>query len=765
MRFGAYNLSGYEINLLRRGNFMKKFRKAGTGAVLLALMLAPVFVGCGEASGGSGSVPARTSVVDGVYRTTAQGYSPHTPIMIETTIINNYIIQISILDNAETVFMRTAVEDYLVPRIIQNNAILDDTDVVSGATFTSLGVKTAVAAAIDKAGGVSGEWKDPLPKNSGTVKLPDDGSDYYDVIVVGLGGTGTSAYASASEAVNGTYPSVFGLEASATVGGSSIAASGPFEVSERGREHFLTAWRNFATRPSLDEYASTESGYRHKGSGKENLFKVLLSGGTETIHWLADNYGWLFAPDDDGSTDWSNTMASMHMLGGNMGDQDTLKVQWYNNTLNTARSRNPKSRFMTELKATELVMLNGKVHGVKATHKPTGKTYEIYGRTVILGTGGFIGNPTMTRQYLGGLTFKSYAVPHTGDGIRMAVEQAEAGTYNIEAAPTQHLIFMENYARDPIIHPETKQDLSKKYVDGYAGGMMGPATPVRTTEDLIWKSTLNHLLLRPQNAVIGLYNTPWQDFFPGTGAGKRFIDEYGTESGYGAGGAMMAFPPIALYTWKGGGHVAAIFCGDMVEAARTQTAKIPNTVMHINYGVLAPDPPFSNYYSAKEFGYMLDAGIGSGNVVKGDTFAEFAAALNVAGYSDITEATLRSAMESWNSTIESGTTDGFGRNLSTTGATKFNFNKGPYYAVIGAGYYYGTSGGLDVDTDMQVLHKNSTKTNQVKIPGLYAGGYDTLGVLHIYQDGYTQFGGVAWGWALTSGRIAGKNAAKEALQQ
>jgi succinate dehydrogenase/fumarate reductase flavoprotein subunit/uncharacterized protein with FMN-binding domain len=737
---------------------MSKFRKTGIGAVLLVLILGLVFTGCGDSGSGSViNVETRKSVADGIYVTTAQGYSPHTPVTVETTLINNYIIRLRILDNAETVFMRTAVEDYLVPRIIQTNSLVGY-DAVSGATFTSLGVKNAIAAAIDKAGGNPEEWYDEPPKPRGTVKLPEDGE--YDVIVVGLGGTGTAAYASASEAVtvNGTpiYPSVFGIEASAKVGGSSIAASGPFEVSENGREQFLQHWRKYALRSNLDEYAQTTDGYRHKGNGKENLFKILLSGGTETIHWLADEYGWGFAPDDPGA-DWSNTMSSMHMITGS----DTDKVDWYNNTLNTARDRNPKNRYMTELKATELIMLDGKVRGVKATHKPTGTTYNIYGKTVILGTGGFIGNPDMTRQYLGGLTFKSYAVPHTGDGIKMAVEQAEAGAYNIETAPVQHLIFMENYARDAIIHPVTKQDLSTKYVDGYASGGFGPATPVRTTEDLVWKSTLNHLLLRPQNAVIGLYNTIWNEFWPGTGAGKRFIDEFDA-NGYGGEGPGMAFPPIALNTWKGGGHVAAIFCGDMVEAARTQTARIPNTVMHINYGVLPPDPPFSNYFSAAEFSYMLDAGISSGNAIKGTTFTEFASKLHEK-YPDITEATLRATMESWNTTINSGGTDGFGRNLSTSGATKFNFENGPYYAIIGAGYYYGTGGGLDVDEDMQVLHKSSTKTNQVKIPGLYAGGYDTLGNIQIYQDGYTQFGGTVWGWALTSGRIAGRNAVVEAL--
>ena len=58
-------------------------------------------------------------------------------------------------------------------------------DAIAGATLSSAGVKEAVAAAIDEAGGESIEWYDTPKKNSGTVKLLG-----YDVIVVGLGGGG-----------------------------------------------------------------------------------------------------------------------------------------------------------------------------------------------------------------------------------------------------------------------------------------------------------------------------------------------------------------------------------------------------------------------------------------------------------------------------------------------------------------------------------------------------------------------------------------------
>jgi predicted oxidoreductase len=82
-------------------------------------------------------------------------------------------------------------------------------------------------------------------------------------------------------------------------------------------------------------------------------------------------------------------------------------------------------------------------------------------------------------------------------------------------------------------------------------------------------------------------------------------------------------------------------------------------------------------------------------------------------------------------------------------------SEGPYYAVKGAAYIYGTVGGLDIDVEMNVL---DTKGKQ--IPGLYAVGQDSMGVLFTPQDAYVSYGGAAQGWVLTSGRIAGANAAE-----
>lgn len=64
----------------------------------------------------------------------------------------------------------------------------------TGATASSGGVKTAVKNAIDEAGGDSSKWYDEIQYKSDTVELDD-----YDTVVVGLGGTGVSAFLSTSK--------------------------------------------------------------------------------------------------------------------------------------------------------------------------------------------------------------------------------------------------------------------------------------------------------------------------------------------------------------------------------------------------------------------------------------------------------------------------------------------------------------------------------------------------------------------------------------
>ena len=77
-----------------------------------------------------------------------------------------------------------------------------------------------------------------------------------------------------------------------------------------------------------------------------------------------------------------------------------------------------------------------------------------------------------------------------------------------------------------------------------------------------------------------------------------------------------------------------------------------------------------------------------------------------------------------------------------------------YYAVIAAGYTYGTVGGLDVDVKMNVLKEDGTP-----IENLFAVGTDSMGVENIEGKPYTPWGGQAQSWTFVSGYLGGKAAA------
>ncbi|MCD7764650.1 MAG: FAD-binding protein [Lachnospiraceae bacterium] len=80
--------------------------------------------------------------------------------------------------------------------------------------------------------------------------------------------------------------------------------------------------------------------------------------------------------------------------------------------------------------------------------------------------------------------------------------------------------------------------------------------------------------------------------------------------------------------------------------------------------------------------------------------------------------------------------------------------EGKIYCIIGAAYVYSTCGGMDVDVNMNLLKEDGTA-----IENVYVVGNDSLGVLNASDKAYVTYGGCAQGWALTSGRLAGANAA------
>lgn len=127
-------------------------------------------------------------------------------------------------------------------------------------------------------------------------------------------------------------------------------------------------------------------------------------------------------------------------------------------------------------------------------------------------------------------------------------------------------------------------------------------------------------------------------------------------------------------------------------------------------------------------------------VVQADTIEGLAKELG------LDEATLVSTVNTWNEAVANQNDVEFGRN---TGMEK-NISVGPFYAIKIAPGVHHTMGGVEINTNAEVISKEDTV-----IPGLFAAG-EVAGGVH----GGNRIGGTAVTDFVVFGRIAGQSAGK-----
>ncbi|MCQ4865845.1 FAD-binding protein [Pseudoflavonifractor phocaeensis] len=596
----------------------------------------------------------RAPVSDSTATYQASGNSVTTPVSVEVALKDNAISSITVGENGETASILQTVIDNLIPRILESQSLAVDS--IAGATVSSGAVKNAVAQAIDANGGDSAQWYTPVEKKTDTVTL-----EGYDVIVVGLGGSGMTSYVSAAE--NGA--AVFGLDTAAKIGGTSTNVSGPMAINPQSKMDAQNGGEKFVEEEDLIadwlEYC--------KGDAKEDIVREFVNESGETMDWLINDYGFAFA----------EIKAFFHpkmwpVWAVYEGDKTTM----FTSAVDKAKAMNEKNDYMLELTATDLITDGGKVVGVKAVYHD-GTTYEIYGDSVILATGGFLGNAEMTEEYLGGTFSAEAMLQNKGAGVQMAMALG-AGTYNIDMPGMVHIA-------------QTKTIIKSDEL----------------TADQ--KAVLSALVLTPESMIVGT-------------DGSRFMSEAGN---------------IAFDNWKGGDTYYAIYSQAQMDSFRENGMLSPAAPMFLNQGgTVEANTPIADLDAILAVGEQYNI------VTKADTLEELASKLGV----DVTN--LTTAAAEYTSAANGEVEDSFGKDASLMSSLA----EGSYYAVAGAGYYYGTCGGLDINADMQVL-----KTDGTAFENLYAVGQDSMGVLFSNQVPYVTYGGAAQGWVITSGRLAGANAA------
>ena len=191
-----------------------------------------------------------------------------------------------------------------------------------------------------------------------------------------------------------------------------------------------------------------------------------------------------------------------------------------------------------------------------------------------------------------------------------------------------------------------------------------------------------------------------------------------------------------------GDHFFCVINQKIVDAWENEgQASLGRETANTGFGPLPVDQPWEGLTG------QLEENIPNGAVIKADTLAELA---EKAG---INAEHLIATFEAYNESCAAGEDAYLGKPKEFL----TSMEEGPYYAIVGRASELCTLGGLKISTDMEVM-----STENEAIPGLYSAGADCCGSM--FNRVYVSYEGVTMGWAMTSGRLAGENAAAYALK-
>ena len=208
--------------------------------------------------------------------------------------------------------------------------------------------------------------------------------------------------------------------------------------------------------------------------------------------------------------------------------------------------------------------------------------------------------------------------------------------------------------------------------------------------------------------------------------GDRFIDE----------------SSISMEAFYQGSKFFYVYSADQIDVLREKGLSANASGRYLSQGGIVADTPLENIDN------VIDYGVDAGFIYKAATLDELAEQLGVPA-------------ENLKASVAGYKPDGDAFNKAPEKFERLGTiadDAAYYVAFTGCPYIYSTCGGLDVNENFQVLN-----TEGEVIPGLFACGTDSMGVLFNEQKAYTNYGGCAQGYCFVSGRDAGAFAAEQIL--
>lgn len=348
--------------------------------------------------GSIGGAAMAEDMTPGTYEAAAQGF--HGDVKLSVTVDAEKITAIDILEHSETEGIGAAALPKLVEAVLANQTI--GVDSVAGATVTSEAFKAAMTDALTQAGADM----DKMTAAVAASELEDIQMD-ADVVVVGAGAAGLSA--ALKTAQNGH--SVILLEKMGVIGGASaMAGSGTMATGSKWQKE--DGYEDSAEKLVEDMMAN---GHQKNDRATVELFANTIG---EAFDWLVGEDGAAVPYQRSGKPTRSY---SGEGRGAGVCKNLAERLEAVGGTL------------LTNTPATELVVENGAVVGVKAEGE--GKAYTIRAKAVILASGGYGANDALLPDEYKKFVYAGHAGA-TGDAIKM-VEGLDADLINMDLVNTQ----------------------------------------------------------------------------------------------------------------------------------------------------------------------------------------------------------------------------------------------------------------------------------------------------------------------------------------
>lgn len=630
---------------------MKKSTKL-LSCLLASMLIFAGLSGCTQTQPESKDNNQTSAIKDGTYTASEKGYGGD--VSVTLTVSAGTISEVSIEGADETKDIGQAAIPDLIEQI--KTAQSFEIDGVSGATMTSNAVKNAVETAMSKAG---------FTIDSTTVKAENQ-TLTTDVVVIGMGASGSMAALSAAEA----GANVIGIEMTSTLGGMGNAAQGMFAIGTSLQEE-----RYGNDLGSDEEYWFNHYLELSNYLGNGQLIRTFVSEAKNTVEYLLDHdinvylskTAQQIAHFDDTIIyhRWGNTQPFVHL----QEYLDQYKVDIHYNTTATKLLTNE----------------NNEVIGVECINAD-GSTLTVNAKSVIVATGGFAGNEEMMKEALGEEIYETVSVMGGSDGSGLEM------MYEVGAGKGELLSM--NHGVGP-----KSQDVQV-------------ADQLTLNSPILWVNSL----------------------------GQRFM----------AASLLKDTVDYSSAVLAQGGYAYTIVDQKTVDQWTDLTQENTGSWVHYwdRFGIIDENGDPTIYHAPvdketflSDFEVLTETG--DGKIV--DTIEEAAEFIGC----DVD--TLKATITAYNQAVNDKYDSEF---YTDEDSLIWTCETGPYYITKGYNAVLGSLGGVNVTNEMQVV----TENNEI-IKGLYSTGNNVSG---LSVAAYVNVEGTGLGFALTSGRLAGTNAAEYA---